>query len=500
MRPTADTPLTAAEVARGQQHLVRDAAWGSLAGSLHGGVILVGFALALGARPVHVGLLAAIPLLMQAVQLPAIVLVERVGQRRRIAVSTLAAARALVLLLALLPFLSDASTQLGLLILAHTAISALGSTCACSLNSWLHQLLPRDGLGAFFSRRLFWGTAAACIGTLAGGLFIDHAPVEDKTWAYAACLALGAAAGFISCSYLARTPEPRMPPAWAHGSVWSRLKLPFSDHNFRHFLVFTAGWNAASSFAAPFLTVYLMEQLGLPLGTVTTLWVVSQVANALTLYAWGRISDRLSNKGILSVALPAWFACLLALAFAAEPSRHAFTLPLLYLLHIVMGAAAGGIGLANGNIGLKLAPHGQATAYLAAISLTGALFGGLAPLAGGAAAQWLEDAGLKLSLVLDWSGNGLNDWAVIAFTHWEFLLVASGLAGLYVLHRLSKVSEGVEVSEREVVQQFALEAVRTVNQLSSVGGMLGSLFTFGRLFDRRLYLRAGSRPAGRSPA
>ncbi|MCW7536871.1 MFS transporter [Aquabacterium sp. A7-Y] len=495
LRP--DEHVTPADVERGQHDLVKDSAWGSLAGSLHGGVILVGFALALGARPVHVGLLAAIPLFAQAVQLPAIALVERLGQRRKIAVLCLTAARALVLLLASLPFLSDAPTQLSLLIAAHIVISALGSVCACALNSWLHQLLPQEGLGAFFARRLFWGTAVACVGTLAAGLFVDHAPFDNKIYAYSVCLVAGALTGFISCRYLARVPEHKMPDVWAHGSVWSRLKLPFGDTNFRNFLVFMAGWNLASSFAAPFLTVFLMEQLGYPLGTITTLWVVSQLANALTLYAWGRISDRLTNKGILSVALPAWFACMLALAFVAEPARHAFTLPLLYLLHIVMGAAAGGIGLANGNIGLKLAPQGQATAYLAAVSLTGAVFGGVAPLLAGAMAQWLENARIKLALVLEWAGSSrMNEWAVISFTHWEFLFALSALAGLYVLHRLSKVSEGKEVSERVVVQQFALEAVRTVNQLSSVGGMLGSLFTFGRLFDRRLYLRPVPRAGG----
>ena len=44
-----------------------------------------------------------------------------------------------------------------------------------------------------------------------------------------------------------------------------------------------------------------------------------------------------------------------------------------------------------------------------------------------------------------------------------------------------------------MVQQFALEAMRSVNHLSTVGGMLGNLFTFGRLFDRRLYSRSAWR-------
>jgi len=47
----------------------------------------------------------------------------------------------------------------------------------------------------------------------------------------------------------------------------------------------------------------------------------------------------------------------------------------------------------------------------------------------------------------------------------------------------------IEISERVVIQQFALEAVRTVNQVSTVTGLLGNQFAFGRLVERRLYAR-----------
>ncbi|MCW7536938.1 MFS transporter [Aquabacterium sp. A7-Y] len=496
LRPDDNVTLT--DVERGQRALIRDAAWASLAGSLYGGVILVGFALALGAGPMHIGLLAAIPLIAQVVQLPAIALVEKLQQRRKITVIAVTVARTLILSLAVLPFIADAPVQLTLLVIAQFTISALGSITACSLNSWLHQLLPREGLGAFFSRRLFWATTIACVGTLGAGLLVDHAPFEREIYAYSVSFLAAGLAGYVSSWYLSRVPEPRMASVGAHGNVWSRLKLPFGDTNFRNFLIFMASWNVASSFAAPFLTVYLMKQLGYSLSTVTTLWVASQVANALTLYSWGRLSDRLTNKAILSVAMPAWFACMLALVFTAEPAKHTLTLPLLYLLHLLMGASAGGIGLANGNIGLKLAPQGQGTAYLAAISLVGSVVGGLAPLVAGALAQRLEDN--ELSLVLQWtSAKDTHEVSVIAFSHWEFLFAMAALFGLYVLHRLSKVQEGEHVSERVVVQQFALEALRSVNQLSSVGGMLGSLFTFGRLFDRRLYARTAYRRDAEAP-
>ena len=96
----------------------------------------------------------------------------------------------------------------------------------------------------------------------------------------------------------------------------SRLRAPVEDRRFRRLLILLGAWNLASNVAAPFLTVYLMQQLGYGLSVVTGLWVLSQLANVLTIYLWGRLSDRLSNKAILSVAFPVQIGAGLV-AFAA---------------------------------------------------------------------------------------------------------------------------------------------------------------------------------------
>jgi len=267
-----------------------------------------------------------------------------------------------------------------------------------------------------------------------------------------------------------------MTQAGPHTSVIANIAAPFRDPNFRSVLRYILAWNAATNLAAPFLAVYLIQQLQFSLATVTTLWVTSQVANAFVLYIWGRLSDRLSNKAVLRVALPLYFLCMLGIAFTALlPGVADFALPVLYALHIAMGAAAGGIGLATGNLGLKLAPQVQGTAYLAATSLVSSVTGGIAPLIGGALAHWFEAAGL--SVVVHWAWSGVTgETTVMSFTRYQFLFVIAAALGLYVLHRLSAIREGEEISERVVIQQFALEALRTVNQVSTIAGLLGNLF------------------------
>lgn len=476
----------------GKRKLVWDAAWASVTGAWSGGVVLVAFALSLRAGPMTIGLLAAIPFLAQAAQLPTALVVERFRQRKLIGVGAITLARLIILLLALLPLLpADAVPRIALLIAAQLLVAVLGSVGACAINSWFHQLLPADNLGAFFGRRLLIASVLACVSTLSAGYLIDQAPFGDPRYAYAAAFFGAGLTGMASSWCLARTPEPMMAPASGARVSWrTMLGEPVQDANFRRLLILLGAWNVASNVAAPFLTVYLIQQLGYGLSTVTTLWVISQFANAIALYLWGRLSDRLSNKAILAVALPAYFAGTVGLVFADSWDSPVVQLVLLYLLHFLMGAASGGIGLATGNIGLKLAPQGRGTAYLAVIGLVSAIAGGAAPLAGGAIAQWLSQS--ELSLIVRWiSPSRTGDMVVLGFAHWEFLFALSGLLGLYVMHALSRVAEGVEISERVVMQELALEALRTVNHLSSIGGVIGGVFSFSRVSQWRRDMRRG---------
>ena len=55
-----------------------------------------------------------------------------------------------------------------------------------------------------------------------------------------------------------------------------------------------------------------------------------------------------------------------------------------------------------------------------------------------------------------------------------------------MLHALSRIDEGREISERHVIQQFAAEAVRSLDQLSPIEGLRAAiLFPLGRLSERR---------------
>jgi hypothetical protein len=109
----------------------------------------------------------------------------------------------------------------------------------------------------------------------------------------------------------------------------------------------------------------------------------------------------------------------------------------------------------------------------------------MAALAGGALAEWF--AARELSLVVNWSSPAREaGFVALQFQHWEFLFAIAFALGMYVLHALSRVREGSEISEREVIRNFLLETGRMFELLSSTAAsLLETLFPFGRLFDRR---------------
>jgi MFS family permease len=196
---------------------------------------------------------------------------------------------------------------------------------------------------------------------------------------------------------------------------------------------------------------------------------------------WGRIADRYSNKSVLVVCGPLFIACIFAWTFTTLPERHAGTVPLLIVIHVLMGIATAGVTLSSANIALELAPRGQATAYMGAVSLVNSIAAGIAPIIGGLFAEFF--ASQELALIVRWtSGNDQMQFDTLSLRHWDFFFLLATIIGLYSMHRLTLVAEEGEVEEREVLRALMLEARRSIRNLSTVGGLrAGTLFPIDTL-------------------
>lgn len=335
----------------------------------------------------------------------------------------------------------------------------------------MHDLVPQKELGVFFSRRLALSTALGVVLALGASIYVDYWEECFPAWnlyGYSVLFALGWAVGMLAVYFIAHIPEPKF--TWSTVFAASVPARPFRDLNFRTLLIFLGSWNFAVKLAAPFFTVYLLQRLRFGLFPVIGLTVLGQVTNLLFLPLWGRFADRFSAKSVIGVSGPLFLACVLAWTFTTLPEKHRLTGPLLLVIHVVMGMATAGVTLASNNIGLKLAPKGEAAAYLAVAVLVNSLAAGIAPIVGGLLADFY--AAREFSLTIRWV-SPVRDLAIntLDFRNWDFFFFFAFLIGLYSVHRLGKVREVGEVEEEVVIRALLTAASGRLRNMSTTAGL-----------------------------
>ncbi len=498
MNLTPEDVLSKQQIESGLKMVIRDGVASQAMGVLTGGAFLVAFAIHLGASNLTIGLLASIGPLSQLLQLPAILLVERIRNRKSIVLVAAASARIFWLLIAMIPFLFDTRTGLVVLVVSLVLSSSLGAVSGCGWNSWMRDLIPENILGKFFSKRMRVAIGfGILISVLAAGyldiwkkLFVEH-----EIYAYSILFLAGFAAGMAGLFFLASTPEPKMQVASENLNLVRLISLPFKDENFRKLIAFMCSWNFAVNLAAPFFVVYMLRRLGLSMSFVIALSILSQIFNFMFLKIWGKYTDHFSNKSVLTVCGPLFLLAILAWVFTTMPDKYFLTIPLLVIIHIVMGLASAGVSLSSSNISLKLAPKGQATVYLATNTMMNSFAAGIAPILGGLSADFFAERQIDWTLKYT-TPDGEFMFSTLNLQQWDFFFVLAFIMGLYSIHRLSMIKEIGEVGRKVVSNELLTEVRGQVRILSSVEGMR-QMLTFPFSMIRDLYSITTTKPGNR---
>ena len=454
--------------------------------------ILVAYALALGAENFHIGILAAIPFIMQVIQIPAIWLIESVRRRKIISVLSWFVAQLCWFPIALIPFLlpipGKAAITLLIAIMAFRGI--MSAICNASWNSWQRDLIPQNILGRFFSRRMAYATAFAAVFSVGSAIFIDYwrnsSLPDDSVFGYSYAILFGALfLGLASVLFMSLIPEPLMQPLTGpQPSIRERLSAPLRDSNFRKLLRFLFYWSFASNLAIPFFAAHMLQTLGMPVIWVIGLNILSQIFNILFLRVWGPLADRFSNKVVLSIGISLYLLVIAGWIFVTLPDKYFFTVPLLIILHIFAGIASAAVSFTVGTIGLKLSPKGEATSYLATASLATNIGAGLGPVAGGFLADTFSTR--QLNFTLTWiDPSSTFNLPFLSITGRDFLFGIAFFLGILTLGMLATIREEGDVG-REVILESLYEPIKDISRpMSTVPGFsFLANFPFG--FFRRV--------------
>jgi MFS family permease len=350
---------------------------------LTGGVFLTGFALSLGAGPLTIGILAALPLAMKVAQLVLSWWIERAGHWRASAIAGATVGRGTLLLVPVLALVSDHdNARLALLVVVVT-ISALGnSVFELSFLTWLAELIPEPLRGVFWGRRGRNAGAVGIAASILASLLLDRGAASGSVPSsrFAIIFGVGALAGCAGIYVLWLLPQPRRRSSRAEPvNIVATLTAPTRDANFRTFLLFSAVWSFAAGFMAPFYMVYMLRNLGLSFLAVTVLTALTNALMAATQTYWGRLGDHFGTKPVMRIG--AYLIALTPLLWLlAAPGR---TWPVV-IVQVLSGIGWSAFHVSQSNLLLKLAPETGRPSYLGAFGAVSGIAEGVAPLLCGA--------------------------------------------------------------------------------------------------------------------
>ncbi|NJR25203.1 MAG: MFS transporter [Richelia sp. CSU_2_1] len=365
-----------------------------------GGVLLSNFFLELGATSWEIGILSAIPMLVNLLQPLGAYLADRTNSRHWYNLWIFGVSRLLwLVLVAAIAAASWRNTdEHGLLewTLAIVFItSLLGSLASANWFSWMTAVVPHRLRGRYFGLRNSATTLITLLGVPLMGAGAG-AWSADPVVGYGVILFFGVVAGMLSLGFqflmVDVNPQAR-PPQVGGGQVQQKtaennrnfVPSVLKDVNFLKFLAYFTLWTFAVNLSAPFFNIYLLKDLNLDVSLVTIYSSLSAGANLLLLMFWGKLADRLGNRPLLiAVGLLVAVTPVLWLGIGDRPIALWLWLP---LLHLLAGTTLGAIDLCTNNIQMEIAPIEHPSTYFAIASAISGVAGACGTTTGGFLAE-----------------------------------------------------------------------------------------------------------------
>jgi len=287
-----------------------DGAFSAIMGSLAGGIFLMGFALKiLKAEPQQIGILAALPMFANIIQIFGSYIIEKTGKKKMLCFLCVIASRSLWILIIMLPLAIFSTLQdfrVWVLVGVIGLSSLFGSLSGVAWLAWMSELVPEDIRGTYFGKRNMIASACGMVFILLGGKFITIWEVhysEANPYGFIILFVLGLAAGLAAAWFLSRIPEAEsIKKGKDKGFNFSVFFQPLKDRNFLTLILFVSAWMFAIQLAAPFYGVFMIENLKIDFSTITIFGTFATLATLFMMKIWGPISDNLGNKPIIIVS------------------------------------------------------------------------------------------------------------------------------------------------------------------------------------------------------
>ena len=318
------------------------------------GAFLSGLAYLVGAGTALTGIIAALPTLMNTIQIFSSVVYENRAGSKRITVEFALIQRLCLLMMLFVPTLMlGARISVAVIAVLYSCAHFCGAFINTGANNWLISLVKKERLGRYLGLKDSMTLVASTGGSLILSKILDAYRFADQEilgFRIIGILCIGICVVDITCLTLIREPEnvKHVEPL----NIRKAIQMPLTDQNYRNILIFFLLWSVASNFASPFFSIYMLENLGLSYFYIT---VMNMVANL-----WGKAADsyswRLVTLGsifMLGVAYIGWGLL--------TKENCIYWLP---VVQAVSGVAWGGINIATFRMQFAFAPLEHRVSYV----------------------------------------------------------------------------------------------------------------------------------------
>jgi MFS family permease len=334
------------------------------------------FARHFGGTGLHIGILGAIPTGMLFLQFMSAVVANHLSYRRGLWMGISIVQRLILLPVALGPLLLTNVSPivwlwvfLGLSTLNH----ALLHFASPLWMSWMGDYLPRRGLSQFWGVRHLWMQWAGAAALLFASWLLD-AFTGDIPTAFAILIVIASVVGVVDILMFWPVEEPPVTKV-VETRIRKVLAEPFRNRDFRSFISFMCFWHFAAMVGAPFISLFLLAEVGMSLPRVLLLWVFCWVGGAICSARIGGMVERFGHRPILILCTLLKSSNMAALILV--PNDPQFTFWVLVPVFILDSILNAGFVVSTNGFMLTKSPAGNRTMYIAAGTALAGLIGGI---------------------------------------------------------------------------------------------------------------------------
>ncbi|MFT4558962.1 MAG: MFS family permease [Planctomycetaceae bacterium] len=345
------------------------------------------FARHLGGSGLHIGILGAIPTGMLFVQFLSAIVANHLQYRRGLWMAASIVQRLILLPVALGPVLfQDVSPMTWLW--SFVGLSALNHGLLHFATplwmSWMGDYLPRSRLSRFWGVRHLWMQWAGAASLLFASYLLQSYADQIQT-AFAILIVTAAVLGVADILLFWPVHEPPVTKI-AETRITKVLAEPFRNRDFRSFISFMSFWHFAAMIGAPFISLFLLAEVGMSLSRLLLLWVFCWVGGAVCSARIGRLAERFGHRPILILCTMLKSSNMIALILVPNDPDVAFQILVpVFILDSILNA---GFVVATNGFMLTKSPSGNRTMFIAAGTALAGLIGGITSVICGGLLTW----------------------------------------------------------------------------------------------------------------